>query len=181
MSVRRATRTVADRAWPLPLRDRTSAAWFSAALLAVVLAPVRQNRRPAPRDGFPLSYYPMFTKKRRSRVSVTHLVGRDAEGGRRVLPYRHAGAGGMNQTRKLIRRTVERGDAEALCRRVARRLAADGPGDVRRVEVVTTTHTLRTYFAGRREPRGQVVHGGSDVPAPTAATPTWGADRTVDR
>jgi len=102
--------------------DRTDKIIFyaaSAALLGAVITPVRQNWRPVPRDGFPLSYYPMFSARRRRTGTVTHLVGVDADGRSRVLHYRHAGTGGLNQVRRQIRRSVTEDRADALAERAA--------------------------------------------------------------
>ena len=50
---------------------KAMAAAASLLLLGAVMAPVRQNWRRGGRDGFPLSYYPMFSAKRRATASVT--------------------------------------------------------------------------------------------------------------
>ena len=112
-----------------------AASVFGLSLLAAVLWPLRENWRAARRDSFPLSYYPMFSARRRKRVRVTHLVGFDARGGRHLLPCRHVASGGLSQVRKQIRRTVEAGEAETLCAALAARLARAGtpaPGRRRR-------------------------------------------------
>jgi len=43
-----------------------AASVFGLSLLAAVLWPLRENWRAARRDSFPLSYYPMFSARRRS-------------------------------------------------------------------------------------------------------------------
>ncbi|MGH8903231.1 MAG: hypothetical protein ACRDYA_16570 [Egibacteraceae bacterium] len=149
----------------LPITDRPLASVISVGLVAAVLVPVVQNWRSSPRDSFPLSYYPMFTAKRKARMRVTHFVGLDGDGRRVHLPHDVAGSGGLNQLRKQIRRTVERGNAEDLCRaaaeRVARRRRYQG---VIAVQVVTGTYRPTTYFAGQREPDKEVVHACAPVP-----------------
>ena len=54
---------------------------------------------------------------------MNYLVGLDARGGRRLLPYTLAGTGGLNQVRRQINRAVREGRAEALCRSVASAVA----------------------------------------------------------
>lgn len=150
----------------LPITDRRLASLISVGLVAAVLAPVRQNWRRRPRDSFPLSYYPMFTAKRRSRMRVTHFVGLDRDGQRVHLPHDVAGSGGLNQLRKQIRRIVQRGDAEELCRAAAERVARRRRRypEVVAVQVVTGTYRLTAYFAGQREPDKEVVHACVPVP-----------------
>lgn len=76
------------------IEDERHAAAFSAAVLAAVLLPIRQNWREHKRDGFPLSYYPMFSQRRKERVGLLYLVGLTATGERRLIPYSYAGTGG---------------------------------------------------------------------------------------
>ncbi len=49
-------------------RDKAMVLAGGVALLGSVLVPIRQNWRAKPRDGFPLSYYPMFSAKRSGTV-----------------------------------------------------------------------------------------------------------------
>ena len=73
-------------------------------MVAAVFSPVAENWRDHPSDGFPLSYYPMFSRQRGEVYRQTHLVGVDAENNRILIPYRFAGAGGFNQVRRQINR-----------------------------------------------------------------------------
>jgi len=152
------------------LIERPAAAGaFSAALLAAVLWPVRENWRAEKNDSFPLSYYPMFSARRRRSVRVTHMVGFDAGGGRHLLPYTCAGRGGLNQVRKQIARRLEAGGADELCHLVARETAAlvdpSRPALVS-VSVVTCEYGLEGWFAGLRDPVREWCHG--TVPVPVA-------------
>lgn len=159
------TRTL-DRPPLLPITDYGLAAATSLALLGAVLAPVAQNWRAQPRDSFPLSYYPMFSMRRRPTLEVTHLVGFDAHGRRVALPYKLTGSCGLNQTRKQLQRRVNRGEGEAVCRAVANRLAARGDqryAAVVRVGVVTGRYRLDDYFSGPCEPQREVVHACAPV------------------
>jgi hypothetical protein len=147
------------------IEDGRAAALFGVALLALVLWPVRQNWRATKTDSFPLSYYPMFSARRRRRMRVTHLVGYDGAGGVHVLPYLYAGSGGLNQVRKQIARTVERGDAAELCRKVAAYPPRAGDLPLVSVAVVTSEYRVSRFFAGAREPASVVVHATAAVAA----------------
>jgi hypothetical protein len=132
-----------------------------ALLLLAVLWPVVQNWRTPPRDSFPLSYYPMFTLERAETTRVTHLAGFDVEGNRYLIPYASVGPGGLNQVRRQINRIVERGDADDLCRSVARRIARnnrEATTNIVALEVVSGTYSLTDYFTGNQIPAVERVH-----------------------
>lgn len=164
------TRSTGQRTAPdAPGKAVTYAA--AAALVGVVLAPLRQNWRRKPRDGFPISYYPMFSARRQRSGTVVHLVGVDSSGQAQVLHYRHAGTGGLNQVRRQIRRTVKAGRAQELADTAARSVAGSTRSSKRRVvqvRVVSSRHAYDEFFAGHRVPEEETVHA-------TAAVP--GADR----
>lgn len=151
-----------------PVREgKPFALGFSAALIAAVLWPVRENWREEPRD--PLSYYPMFTAKRRRRVRETYLLGRTADGGRRALHYRLAGSGGLNLSRRQMRRMAGADRGEEVCRLAARNIVKrDVHRDVVRVQLVTGQYVLKEYFSGNREPLKERVRAECDVPWPAA-------------
>lgn len=152
--------------WPWLCARRNRAGAASLVLLGAVLAPVRQHWRATPGDGFPLSSYPMFTARRAATGTVTHLVGLDRAGQRRLLPSSVAGPGRLNQVRRQLWRAVRSGRAAEACRAVADRLAQH-PGarfaDVVEVRVVTGTYRLDDYFAGRTEPVAERVDAGCPV------------------
>ena len=56
------------------------ASLLSLALIGAVLSPIRQNWRPKPHDSFPLSYFPMFSARRKAVESFYYLVARDENG-----------------------------------------------------------------------------------------------------
>lgn len=130
--------------------------------IGAVLWPVVENWRKEPRDGFPLSYYPMFSEKRRKSANVTYLVGIDAKGRRRLIRYDHAGTGGLNQVRRQINRVVREGKAENLSRLVGTSVVErkeDGYDDLVTIEVVTGKYNLEEYFVSRRKvPTSETVH-----------------------
>lgn len=151
----------------LPITDRRLAAALSVTLVAAVLAPLRQNWRAVPRDGFPVSYYPMFTARRTRDHREHYLVGHDARGGRTRLPWTCAGSGGLNQVRRQIRRSIRGGRADELCAAVAAEVARRKGGRYRRlleVRVVTGRFRLAEYFGGgSRKPRSERVRAACAV------------------
>jgi hypothetical protein len=149
--------------------ERARAAVFSAAVLAAVLSPLLQYRRPISErvDGFPLSWYPMFSAKRRRQMSVIHAVGITADGGRLSLPPRALGTGGVNQVRRqLYRVAVREARPDAYAGDLAARVARSPDwANVIRVEVVRTLFDLDDCLTSRR------VDGESTVLASAAVRP----------
>ncbi|MGH3978841.1 MAG: hypothetical protein ACRDRZ_07555 [Pseudonocardiaceae bacterium] len=155
--------------------ERAGAAVFSAAVLASVLSPLLQYRRPVTVriDGFPLSWYPMFSAKRHRRAWVTYAVGVQDDGGRRYLSCGTLGPGGVNQVRRqLYRVAVEekrpQAYADALAGRVAHRPDCQ---DLMRVEILRTRFDLDTCLLDR------VVRGEEKVlaSAPVQRSTRWTA------
>jgi len=122
--------------------------------------PIRENWRSEPRDGFPLSYYPMFSLKRSAKTRLTYMVGIDAEGGSHRIPYRHIGPGGLNQVRRQLPRAVLAGRGEEVCRAVAERLRARPtavPADLVELRIVTGKFRLADYFSGEKRPASERI------------------------
>lgn len=141
--------------------ERRVATAASMLALGLVLWPIRQNWRAAKRDGFPLSYYPMFSARRSERVQVHHLVAVTAPGERRLLAHHLCGPGGLNQVRRQLRRLMRAGQAEQLCERVVQRLARERDGslaDVVSVEAVRSEYSLADYFGGDKRPLSEKVY-----------------------
>jgi hypothetical protein len=135
--------------------DKRLTAVVGAGLLFAVLSPIRQNWRRQPRDGFPLSYYPMFSAARREDYIVYHLLGVTADGERRPIHYSYAGAGGLNQVRRQLRRLARGGHADTVCKAVARRICERGDealADVVAVQLVRRTYRVADYFGGDTRP-----------------------------
>lgn len=133
--------------------EKGLAGLFGALLAGAVLWPVVENWRGRPEDGFPLSYYPMFSLKRADATTVRYLVGLDACGERWLLPHTCAGTGGLNQVRRQINALVRAGEAHALCRLVAADVATRNEEhfpDIVTVQVVVGRYRLADFFAARR-------------------------------
>ena len=135
-------------------RGKTVASAISLFMLAIVFSPIKEHFR-EPHDDFPLSHYPMFTKRRDGDVTVTYLVGMDDKGRQYPIKYTFAGTGGFNQVRKQIRTMVRQRKAGQLVRRVAARVAreSDGPeADLISVAVVTGTFRYDDFMTGNKTP-----------------------------
>ncbi|MGQ0776654.1 MAG: hypothetical protein ACT4NY_19875 [Pseudonocardiales bacterium] len=133
--------------------ERAWAAIFSTAVLAMVLSPLLQYRRPPAErvDGFPLSWYPMFSLKRHRRAWVTYAVGVGADGVRRYLPSSALGPGDINQVRRqLYRVAVRENRPEAYAVALAGRMALRRDcADLVWVEIVRTRFDLDTCLLDR--------------------------------
>jgi hypothetical protein len=121
------------------------------ALLALVLWPATWA---PPRDGFPLSSYPMFAYGRRDEVlPVNHVVEVRADGTRAPVPPRVVGNGSVMQAAGMTGSAIRSGGAAVLCRQVAARL-----GRTARLEVATDWFHVLRYFDGETAPVRRKVH-----------------------
>ena len=150
-------------------RAKWIAAGFSILLVMTVLSPIVENWRRRPADGFPLSYYPMFTADRTGQTSVTYLMGLDGLGNRFPIRYTFAGTGGLNQVHSQMKKTVRQGGAAELCRSVGSNVARRRTGpmaEVVSVEVVTGTYRVTDYFSGDETPVSEQIHARCNVRRP---------------
>lgn len=150
--------------------QKTVAVIFSIVLLGLMLSPVVENWRNLPKDNFPLSYYPMFSKKRESTYTLRYLVGYDSAQQRYHIPYHYIGNGGFNQVRRQINKQCKNGKSKKLAKKVARRLAKtkDVPfANLERVEVVKGTYDFETYFSkGDKTPLSEKVLSTQNIVKP---------------
>jgi len=131
------------------------ASLLSLALVGAVLWPIHQDWQPKPHDSFPLSYFPMFSARRKAVESFYYLVGRDENGVRCLVPYLLIGLAGENQTRRQIDKIVREHRATELARSVARRLAGETEAPwshIATVAVVRGSYLVDDYFHGRKGP-----------------------------
>lgn len=138
-------------------RDRIYAYAVSALLLAAVGYPLLPTSlfAWAAIDGFPLSTYPMFSRKRPTVVNIDHVVAVDSGGAARVVPPSVITSGEVMQANVMIRDTVRRGRraAQQLCLRVAGRLEVDADwADIVAVEVRSDRFDVARYFAVDTKP-----------------------------
>ncbi|HEY2202862.1 MAG TPA: hypothetical protein VGH99_00085 [Pseudonocardia sp.] len=146
--------------------ERGRALTLAVAMLGAALYPLRQHFRPAgqKRDGFPLSYYPMFSARRRQFAIVVYAVAVHADGSRHFLDYHLLGGGGLNQVRRQLRRVVDAGRAGGFVEVVAARVAADEElADIARVEIVRGEFDLDVCLMGHRTEGEETVLASADV------------------
>ena len=144
-------------------RDRIYAYGLSALLLTAVGYPLLPTSvfPWAAVDGFPLSTYPMFSRKRPTVVSIDHVVAVDSAGASRVVPPSVLTSGEVMQANVMIRDTVQRGRraSQQLCLRVAGRLEGDADwADIVSVEVRRDRFDVARYFAVDDKPLRSRVH-----------------------
>ncbi len=131
------------------IKTKQLALTFSAVVLLSVIWPVHQNWKDDPKDDFPLSYYPMFSHKRKATHSMPYFVGYDATGERHLVPFKYVGTGGFNQVRRQINRKARNGNVQELTEKVAQRLARCKTAPLNtlvRVEMVRGKYHLENYF-----------------------------------
>lgn len=136
---------------------RLLVATFSVGLLLAVLYPILRD---PPRDGFPLSNYPMFSHGRRdAQTELGHVVGFSREGRHRPVPPELLGTEEIMQAYQTVRVAIRRGHAKALCQRTAERVQAEPAfADLERLEVRTDTYDALAYFDGDTKPRATRIH-----------------------
>jgi hypothetical protein len=147
-------------------RGKKLAVLASVAMIVAVLWPVQENWRKNPHDSFPLSYYPMFSAKRRPIETFSYLVGHDAKGKRYLIRHSFAGHGGLNAVRRQINKKVREDRADDVARMVAKRLANLESGKwskIVKVDVVTGRYAVDDYFHGRKEPVSEKIKASRTV------------------
>jgi hypothetical protein len=144
----------------------------SLGLIGAVLWPLQQAK---PKDSFPLSTYPMFSRKRPSEVSIDHVVGVGASGRQEAIPPRFVASGEVLQAKITISQKLKRGRKGALelCKQVAARLAdEEAYGWVERVEVRSDRYLVVGYFSGARKPIWSRRHASCPVGSKADSSPT---------
>lgn len=131
-------------------------------LLVAMLLPLGW---PAGRDDFPISSYPMFTKKRDPVMDVVHVLA-VAEDGRQIpVSPDYVANGAVMQAAATIRRAIANQQADLLCAQVAKNLPPSLRTTTSALVVATSTYDLVRYFRepdGRR-PRRRVEHARCQV------------------
>lgn len=157
--------------------ERSRIAVLGTLVIGALLYPLRQHLRPAgtPKvDGFPLSYYPMFSKRRRQTAKVVYAVGVAADGTRHRLPYQLLGSGGFNQVRHQLNRTVRQDRVDEYAARVAARLAGQpGNAELVAVEIRRGQFDLDSCLLNRR------VEGKETVLAHAPLAPAARSDQGI--
>ncbi|HMQ48713.1 MAG TPA: hypothetical protein PKA00_15115 [Saprospiraceae bacterium] len=122
---------------------------FSIGLVLAVSYPVVENWKSAPKDNFPLSYYPMFSQKRAENYTLNYAVGYDTLGHRHIIPYQYAGKGGMNQVRRQINKKCRKGEAQKLAQKIAKAIKKSENRTLKQlecIEIIRGQYNLDDYF-----------------------------------
>lgn len=134
---------------PKMIHTPRGALCFGLLIIGAVLWPLQENWSSSPRDDFPLSYYPMFTKKRMPTHTLPYFVGYDEQGRAYHIPPSYIGEGGFNQVRRQLNKQVRKRKYHKVTRRVAARLARAGEAPynrLRRVELKRGTYEYDSFF-----------------------------------
>lgn len=136
---------------------------FSAGLVLAIVWPILRD---PPKDGFPLSNYPMFSSSRdRTRSEIPHVVGYSKEGRHRPLTPEQLGSAEIMQAYVTVRLAIRKGHARDLCQRSAELVASQPEhADLERLEVRTDVYDSLAYFSGDKKPRKTRVHARCAVP-----------------
>lgn len=117
--------------------------------LGIVMYPVTENWADDPKDSFPFSYYPMFSKKRDKMYGLYYVVGYDSTDNKVDIPYRLLGTGGFNQVRRQIKKATKNKGGVPFLKNVAKRIQKkDGQRYERltRIELVKGYYHIENYF-----------------------------------
>ena len=108
-------------------KDKIIIASISIILILVVASPVLENWKDEPKDSFPLSYYPMFTKARGEKTIVWYLYGEDKDRYSYTISNNFVIPGvGFNTARKQIRRMIQNNQSAELCESTAKTIGRIG-------------------------------------------------------
>jgi hypothetical protein len=138
--------------------------------LGVLFAVASPAFRDPPRDSFPLSDYPMFSRGRPDTgLVVVQALSVTADGVRAPLPPRVSAATyEVLQSMVVLERAVQggRASAHAYCETTAERVrdASGELGDVALVELATSRFDVIHYFDVAPEPLAREVHARCVVP-----------------
>lgn len=132
--------------------------------LAIVVAVAWPASWPRGRDSFPLSPYPMFSRRLpTARVSVSYALGLDPGGGRHLIAPKYIANDEVLLAKMMIIRALQRGRAgrTQLCQQIAARVAKVGSGSLSRVDrirIVTGDHDAVDYLTGRNTVGRERIH-----------------------
>lgn len=155
---------MAGQAWARGERARVAA--LGTVVLGAMLYPLRQHLRPPAErvDGFPLSYYPMFSKARKRTAGIVYVVAIDAAGNRHHLPHEVLGSGGFNQVRHQLNRLVSQDRARDYAAELAARLAERPGPELVRVDVILGRFDAEACLLARRTEGRETVLASAGIP-----------------
>lgn len=151
------------------IKSKRAAILFSCFLFAVTMSPVLENWKPAPKDSFPFSYYPMFSKKRDRIYTMKYFVGYDSEQESIKIPYNVIGSGGFNQVRRQINKKCREGKTASLTRKVAKRIGTSKNTTMHNivcVELVEGRYDLHQFFLTKEKAISETVLEAQNISRP---------------
>jgi len=129
-----------------------------------VASPIERNfNRRRASDGYPLSWYPMFSGLRTNTLKTKYMYGLGEDGRHYMIPYTHWARGGFNQGRTQLGDAIRAGRKASMrkCEKVAQRLAKRKRGWRSRVKTVRVAKgrfdVERFFIDGQREPEREFV------------------------
>ena len=134
---------------------------LSVGLAAAVMSPLLRS---PPRDSFPLSSYPMFSRRIEAVNGVSTIVGLTGDGSRKTLsPLVISGSDEVTQALVDVGLAVNTGDTAtaSLCEAAAARVTDE---DVVTLEVITERYDAVEFFSGAKAPLATSVHATCRVP-----------------
>jgi hypothetical protein len=129
---------------------RFGAALRTIVVCGVVVSPVVQGFRDAPRDDFPLSWFPMFARARPDVETPVYAVA--IGGGQRVaVGVRYWTSGGFNQgaTQMLLAAAAGSSALRPLCERIAAEVGKHPPAGIEspsEIRILRGSYSRETYF-----------------------------------
>lgn len=131
---------------------RLRAAVVTLGFTLATLAPMVPDAEGRKSDGFPFSWYPMFSQARPARERVTWVRARLGDGTTRPVSVVYWTRGGLTEGRSQLEAAIRGGPAamDRFCGRLAETLGRRRRGWEARVEgleLLRSTWTLEGYFA----------------------------------
>jgi hypothetical protein len=150
-----------------PMRVRSAPGHLlMAATVVVAVVVLSPALRASPRDGFPLSTYPMFATDVGRVARVDTAVGLRADGSMATLsPQLVSGTDEVILAASTVTNAVAGGPEQTagLCAEIAGRVATSR-SDIAQVRLATETYDAVGYFDGNTTPAAVEVHATCPVP-----------------
>ena len=136
--------------------------WPLVAVVVVAVVVLSPALRASPRDGFPLSTYPMFSTDIGRTTQVDTAVGLRTDGSTTTLsPRLVTGTDEVILAVSTVANAVADGTGDRLCAEIASRLRG---GEIVQVRLATETYDAVSYFRGDKAPSTVQVHTTCPVP-----------------
>ncbi|MDP2315734.1 MAG: hypothetical protein Q8P41_22745 [Pseudomonadota bacterium] len=151
--------------------NRLYATVVSLLVCGAVLSPLREGFSDAPKDDFPLSWFPMFARPRAAEETPVYVVAVEAAGARHKVPQTFWTSGGFNQgaTQLLTARRAGAKALEPLCTRVAEKVGRSRRkeyAETVEVRILRGRYSRETFFRdGDRTPLDEKTLTTCAIPA----------------